>query len=146
MPSAHSAIVSSLAGSVLIHCGIESVEFAIAAVLAIIVCRDAMGVRKEVEKHAIILKWMKTNCDIDLELEIGHDGLEVFAGIVLGIIVAFQVNISLHILQYTDFVWKNIYVFFTKNIPEFDRKLDCFLAMIKMYQGNMCVQLKGELC
>lgn len=47
---------------------------------------------------------MKTNCDIDLELEIGHDGLEVFAGIVLGIIVAFQVNISLHILQYTDFV------------------------------------------
>lgn len=99
MPSAHSATVSSLAGSVLIHCGIESVEFAIATVLAIIVCRDAMSVRKEVEKHAILLKEMKTNCDIDLELEIGHDGLEVLAGIVLGIIVAFFVyfigNISL---------------------------------------------------
>lgn len=61
MPSTHSATVSSLADSVLIHCGIESVEFAIAVVLAVIVCRDAMSVRKEVEKHAIVLKGMKTN-------------------------------------------------------------------------------------
>ena len=45
MPSAHSATVSSMATAAAIVYGFGSFEFAISAMLAIIVMHDAMGVR-----------------------------------------------------------------------------------------------------
>lgn len=97
MPSAHSATVSSLACISLLTCGIDSFEFAVSTVLAIIVCRDAMGVRKETEKQAVILNEIIKNSEyklsekskkLKLKEMVGHTASEVVAGVLLGIIVA----------------------------------------------------------
>ena len=52
MPRGHSATVSSLAVAAAFVYGLDSFEFAIAAILAVIVCKDAMGVRLETGKQA----------------------------------------------------------------------------------------------
>ena len=94
MPSGHSATVSSLAIFAALRCGCGSFEFAVTAILAIIVCHDAMGVRQETGKQAVIInemvqqfeKLMKQDItDIDLKELVGHTPLQVLAGIALGI-------------------------------------------------------------
>ena len=55
MPSGHSATVSSLAVICGLICGTGSAEFAISAIVAIVVCHDATGVRWETGKQAQIL-------------------------------------------------------------------------------------------
>ena len=55
MPSGHSATVTSVAAMSGLACGLGSFEFAIATILAIIVCHDAMGVRRETGKQAVLL-------------------------------------------------------------------------------------------
>ena len=55
MPSGHSATVSSLATIIGLSEGFTSPLFAIAAVFAVVVCPDAMGVRQETGKQAIML-------------------------------------------------------------------------------------------
>ena len=94
MPSGHSATVSSLAIFAALRCGCGSVEFAVTAILAIIVCHDAMGVRQETGKQAVIInemvqqfeKLMKQDItDIDLKELVGHTPLQVLAGITVGI-------------------------------------------------------------
>lgn len=55
MPSGHSATVSAMAVMTLLHYGIGSFEFAITAMLAIIVMHDAMGVRLETGKQAEVI-------------------------------------------------------------------------------------------
>ena len=50
MPSGHSATVTSLAVLSALIYGTGSFEFAVTAILAIIVCHDAMGVRRETGK------------------------------------------------------------------------------------------------
>ena len=55
MPSGHSATVSSLACITGLVYGLSSFEFAFTMILAIIVCHDAMGVRMETGKQAVIL-------------------------------------------------------------------------------------------
>ena len=68
MPSGHSATVSSLAALSALRCGFGSFQFAATAILAIIVCHDAMGVRLETGKQAEVLlelieafEWLKDN-------------------------------------------------------------------------------------
>jgi acid phosphatase family membrane protein YuiD len=94
MPSGHSATVSSLAIFAALRCGCGSFEFAVTAILAIIVCHDAMGVRQETGKQAVIInemvqqfeKLMKQDItDIDLKELVGHTPLQVLAGIAVGI-------------------------------------------------------------
>ena len=55
MPSGHSATVSAMAAMALLHYGVGSFEFAISAMLAIIVMHDAMGVRLETGKQAEVI-------------------------------------------------------------------------------------------
>ena len=52
MPSAHSATVTALAVRACIEYGPGSGVFAVAAILAVVVMHDAMGVRRESGKHA----------------------------------------------------------------------------------------------
>ena len=94
MPSGHSATVSSLAIFAALRCGCGSFEFAVTAILAIIVCHDAMGVRQEAGKQAMVIndiveqfeKLMKQDIvDIDLKELVGHTPLQVLAGITLGV-------------------------------------------------------------
>lgn len=94
MPSGHSATVSSLSMITGLCCGFASFEFAVATLLAIIVCHDAMGVRLETGKQAqIIIELTKafealTKEDlpeVKLKEFVGHTPIQVIAGITLGI-------------------------------------------------------------
>lgn len=89
MPSGHSATVASLATMCALRCGPESVEFAIAGILAVIVCHDAMGVRRETGKHAEVLNKLlesfETGEPVDLKVFVGHTPLQVGAGVLIGI-------------------------------------------------------------
>lgn len=99
MPSGHSATVISVATMCALNCGLGSVEFAISAILAIVVCHDATGVRLETGKQAVILNEMKdlmnklTNNslsdDVKLKEFVGHTNIQVIVGILLGFAVAF---------------------------------------------------------
>lgn len=97
MPSGHSATVSSLAVITACYYGLNSFEFAIALVLAIIVCHDAMGVRLETGKQAVILNDLLESLDAltkgefsDIKLKefVGHTPLQVAAGIMVGVLNA----------------------------------------------------------
>jgi acid phosphatase family membrane protein YuiD len=97
MPSGHSATVTSVAVLIgLVH-GLGSVEFAISFVLAIIVCHDATGVRRETEKQAFIITELVKAFEelaeeklpqVRLKKFVGHTPVQVTAGILLGIINA----------------------------------------------------------
>lgn len=101
MPSGHSATVSSLAMFALLKSGPGSFEFAVCAILAIIVCHDAMGVRQEAGKQAVVIndiveqfeRLLKQDIvDIDLKELVGHTPLQVLAGITLGVCNAFVMH------------------------------------------------------
>ena len=94
MPSGHSATVSSLATISLLTFGPVSYEFAISLLLSIIVCHDAMGVRLETGKQALLLNelvksfevWTKEDLpEVKLKEFVGHTPIQVIAGILLGI-------------------------------------------------------------
>ena len=103
MPSGHSATVSSLAVFAALRCGCGSFQFAVCAILAIIVCHDAMGVRQEAGKQAVVIndmveqfeKLLKQDIvDIDLKELVGHTPLQVLAGITLGVANAFLMHFA----------------------------------------------------
>jgi len=98
MPSGHSATVTSLGMLTSLVYGTASFEFAVCAILAIIVCHDAMGVRLETGKQAIVLNELIemfeniNNTDILPEVKlkefVGHTPVQVLAGILVGIVNA----------------------------------------------------------
>jgi acid phosphatase family membrane protein YuiD len=97
MPSGHSATVSSLALLSGLLNGFDSFAFGVTAILAIIVCHDAMGVRREAGKHAIILNEMAKafeeffNHDLPdeaLKEFVGHTPIQVCVGIIIGLLTA----------------------------------------------------------
>lgn len=97
MPSGHSATVTSVAVLTGLACGAGSVEFALSFILAIIVCHDATGVRRETEKQAFIITELVKAFEelaedklpeVKLKKFVGHTPVQVTAGIILGIINA----------------------------------------------------------
>ena len=104
MPSGHSATVTSMAVFAALRCGANSYEFAIAGILAVIVCHDAMGVRLETGKQAeVILELLEAFAKLTedevpaqkLKTFVGHTPVQVVAGIALGVLVAFGMNMIL---------------------------------------------------
>jgi len=94
MPSGHSATVSSLATISCLVYGGGSFEFAVCALLAIIVCHDAMGVRLETGKQAVVLNELIQSFsvfaseklpEVKLKEFVGHTPVQVTAGILIGI-------------------------------------------------------------
>lgn len=97
MPSGHSATVTSVAMLAALIFGTGSYSFAIALILAIIVCHDAMGVRLETGKQAILINELvksfevfSTNDlpEVKLKEFVGHTPIQVCAGILIGILNA----------------------------------------------------------
>ncbi|MBR5870571.1 MAG: divergent PAP2 family protein [Clostridia bacterium] len=97
MPSGHSATVTSLATVSALVYGFGSFEFAATAILAIIVCHDASGVRLETGKQAEILNDLVEIVDtltaedlpeVKLKEFVGHTPVQVAAGIIVGIVNA----------------------------------------------------------
>ena len=104
MPSGHSATVSSLAAICGIVYGTHCFEFALSVILAIIVCHDAMGVRLETGKQAVLLNEIiesfnvlttKELPEVKLKEFVGHTPIQVISGILLGVANAF---VMYHIL------------------------------------------------
>lgn len=101
MPSSHSATVCGLTTSAGLVYGVGSFEFAICFVLASVVMYDAIGVRQETGKQAKLLNMIMEQNIFKLDNEhiqqnlkelVGHTPLQVFAGAILGIILALVVH------------------------------------------------------
>ena len=97
MPSSHSATVCALCTATAIQYGPASFEFAMAAIFALVVMYDAIGVCQESGKQAQVLNDMIeifTHMGKDLNIEkqlkefIGHTPFQVFVGGILGILTA----------------------------------------------------------
>ena len=98
MPSCHSATVASLAVICGLICGLNSAEFAISMILAIVVCHDAMGVRRETGKQAVVINDLieafnelskDALPEVKLKEFVGHSPVQVLAGILIGVANAF---------------------------------------------------------
>ena len=109
MPSGHSATVSAMTMMALLYYGVGSFEFAISAMLAIIVMHDAMGVRLETGRQAEIInemralfdeivnefntedtlekKFQKVFSEEKLKEYVGHTPIQVIAGCILGLFI-----------------------------------------------------------
>ena len=96
MPSGHSATVTALATMCGLRAGFGSGIFAVAAILAIIVMHDALGVRRETGKQALSIikiaemlneyfgeKDEKIKTD-KLKVLVGHTPLQVICGALVG--------------------------------------------------------------
>ena len=97
MPSSHTALVCALAAAVAMMQGLNSVAFAITAILAIVVMYDAAGVRQAVSRQSITLnrivkelleKRPRSEVERDLREFIGHTHFQVIIGAMLGIFIA----------------------------------------------------------
>lgn len=97
MPSGHSATVTSLSTFCGLSFGFGSFQFAVTAILAIIVCHDAMGVRLETGKQAEVINELTKTIELlsskewtqeKLKEFVGHTPIQVLAGILLGIVNA----------------------------------------------------------
>lgn len=113
MPSSHSATVCALAVTASKVCGVNSPEFALAMILALVVMYDACGVRRAAGLHAREINRLskivdlldddiveQLNEEIDLEIVeeeknnkkelkefLGHTPFQVMCGALLGIII-----------------------------------------------------------
>jgi acid phosphatase family membrane protein YuiD len=95
MPSSHSAMVAALAGSVAFNEGLDSNLFVITLMFALIIIRDALGVRRSSGIQARVLNWLGRQASEKLKIDYhpvkevnGHSPLEVAVGVILGIIIA----------------------------------------------------------
>ena len=93
MPSSHSALVGSLATVVYLQEGL-SLSFGISVILALIVMRDAIGLRGYLSRHGrIINKLIKDLPNEEeykypvMEVTIAHTITQIITGAVLGIVI-----------------------------------------------------------
>ncbi len=98
MPSAHSATVSGLAAAVGIGVGFNTPLFALAMGVALIVMFDASTVRRAAGQQAKLLNEIVEELftehhlsEVKLKELLGHTRLEVFMGMLTGILVAMLV-------------------------------------------------------
>ena len=97
MPSGHSATVTAMCVMSALFYGLGSFQFAVSGILAIIVCHDAMGVRQQAGKQAVVLneliksfEALQSNAlpEVKLKEFVGHTPVQVIAGILIGAIDA----------------------------------------------------------
>jgi acid phosphatase family membrane protein YuiD len=90
MPSTHSALVVSLSVAIGLYEGC-STAFVISVVLALVVLRDAFGVRREAGEEGRMLNKVIKAAKLKLPKEhyaLGHTPLEVFVGTIIGVLTA----------------------------------------------------------
>ncbi len=92
MPSSHSAAVCSMVSATAIYYGFNSFQFGMAGLLSMIVIRDALGVRQEVGKHAVVLNKILKDLESDNPEEafkefVGHTPFQVLMGALLGLVI-----------------------------------------------------------
>lgn len=95
MPSSHSALVSALTLSFALKCGLHSDLFIFSFFSAIIVVRDALGVRRSSGLQAEALNSLGARVSEKLDFSFrpvreihGHKPLEVVVGVAVGIVTS----------------------------------------------------------
>ncbi|MDR2702000.1 MAG: divergent PAP2 family protein [Spirochaetaceae bacterium] len=95
MPSSHSTMVAAVATSIAFYEGVDSNLFVITLMFALIIIRDALGVRRSSGLQAKVLNWLGRQAAEKLKIEFhpvkevnGHSPLEVAVGVLLGVIIA----------------------------------------------------------
>ena len=95
IPSSHAAGASALATSIGLKYGFDTVSFALAVAFTIVVMFDAQNVRRAAGKQAQILNkmmddiyWQGRIKEAELRELLGHTPVEVFLGMILGILIA----------------------------------------------------------
>lgn len=96
MPSSHASFTVSLAAAIGLEMGFNGFEFALATAFSIVVMYDATGIRRSAGEQAAILNRIvekfgkETIHDTGKKLKelLGHTPKQVFAGAILGILVA----------------------------------------------------------
>lgn len=103
MPSSHSALVTGLGLAIGLYEGFDSVLFAIAVVIGMVVIYDATGIRFQAGKQAEIINTMINDLaaghplrEEQLKEVLGHTPLEVLGGVLLGLVSGFLVWIFWH--------------------------------------------------
>lgn len=98
-PSSHTAGAVALTSVIGLTEGFASSIFAVAATFSIVVMYDAVGVRRSTGEHTILLKKItKDNktfrVDRDkLHIFLGHSPVEVFGGVVVGVIIGAVISL-----------------------------------------------------
>ncbi len=92
MPSSHSAFAVSLATIVYLAEG-ASTAFAVSLVLAVLVIRDAFGVRRTVGEEGLVINQLlkKVHLKTKTHFSMGHTPWQVFAGGVWGLAISLLV-------------------------------------------------------
>lgn len=100
MPSTHTAFISSITTLIGLEVGFDTPLFALALVMSLIVCYDAIGVRWEAGQQATEINKLVSILDLHqglrkemdefkkLKEEVGHKPLEVIGGLAVGILTA----------------------------------------------------------
>lgn len=93
LPSNHSSIVSSMAALIAFKQGLDEPAFGVAVTLAFIVMLDANSLRQQVGRHASAINKlaMDSVAHKPLRERMGHSRVEIAAGILVGIFVAWAV-------------------------------------------------------
>ena len=100
MPSAHSATVTALCLSILTTEGWRNSTFVLALVLAVVVIRDSLGVRRTAGEEGktinniIRLAHVRTP---PVRYSLGHTSIEVAAGMLIGVLATLAVMIALFV-------------------------------------------------
>lgn len=96
LPSNHAAIVSSMTALIGIKEGIQHPAFGVAMTLTFIVLLDANSLRKQIGLQAKTINSLTQQNDISnrspLRERIGHTKIELLAGLVVGLLVAYAVS------------------------------------------------------
>jgi hypothetical protein len=94
MPSSHSALVSSVSTTIGFRCGIGSDLFIFSCCFALVVIRDAVGVRRSSGLQARALNELGAKMSAKFKYQFkpvkeiqGHRPMEVLAGILLGFFI-----------------------------------------------------------
>lgn len=101
MPSAHSAAISALAVTALVHEGPSSAIFGLAAVFAAVVIYDSFGVRRSAGDQAVAINAIVEALDSSKKLQnihlrevLGHKPTEVIIGTLMGVVIALSLSVG----------------------------------------------------
>ena len=95
LPSNHSAVVSSMAALIALKEGLQHPALGVAVTLAFVVILDASSLRRQVGKQAEIINKLGMAINVEepaLRERMGHTPVEILAGIITGVCVAFAVS------------------------------------------------------
>ena len=90
MPSSHSAVTTAFATLVYMEQGV-SLLFLLSFLVLILAVHDVFLLKRHTAEHAKVLNALSGRKEKKIEETIGHEPLEIGAGLVLGLVIALVV-------------------------------------------------------